>query len=99
MPLHCRHNAHMFYVIVADAGVRTRLLTVLKAGGINAVFHYVPLHSAPAGRRLGRASGSLDVTDDVSARLVRLPLWAGMTDADADSVVSAIRTALAKGHS
>ena len=57
---------------------RGDVISTLNQRGVNAVFHYVPLHSAPAGRRLGRASGPLPVTDDCSARLVRLPLWADM---------------------
>jgi dTDP-4-amino-4,6-dideoxygalactose transaminase len=98
-PAGCQHNGHIYYVLLPTAAARNAVLDSLRGAGIDAVFHYIPLHSAPAGRRLGRTSGPLDVTDDVSARLVRLPLWAGMTDADADSVVSAIRSALAKGHS
>jgi dTDP-4-amino-4,6-dideoxygalactose transaminase len=97
-PDDCHHNGHIYYVLLPTAAARDTVLDALRGAGIDAVFHYIPLHSAPAGRRLGRASGSLDVTDDVSARLVRLPLWSGMTDADADCVVSAIRTALAKGQ-
>jgi dTDP-4-amino-4,6-dideoxygalactose transaminase len=58
------------------------------------VFHYVPLHSSPAGQCFGRTHGSLDVTDDVSDRLVRLPLWIGMTPADVTRVVNAVSLAL-----
>ena len=56
------------------AAHRSEILADLNARGVNAVFHYVPLHSAPAGRRYGRAVGSMSVTDDCSARLIRLPL-------------------------
>jgi dTDP-4-amino-4,6-dideoxygalactose transaminase len=70
----------------------------MRAAGIDAVFHYVPLHSSPAGRRFGRASGALDVTSDMSARLIRLPLWCGMTDADIDCVVDAMRDAVARAN-
>ena len=56
------------------------MLDDLNASGVNAVFHYVPLHSSPAGRRFGRTAGSMHVTDECSARLIRLPLWVGMED-------------------
>ena len=66
VPGHCRHNAHMFYAIVSDRETRTRLLDDLNAAGVNAVFHYVPLHSSAAGRRFGRTSGDLPQTDSIS---------------------------------
>jgi dTDP-4-amino-4,6-dideoxygalactose transaminase len=94
VPLHCRHNAHMFYLLTRDLASRTRLLRGLNASGINSVFHYVPLHSSPAGQRLGRASGSLDCTDSVSDRLIRLPLWIGMTRSDVDRVVRTVEQEL-----
>jgi dTDP-4-amino-4,6-dideoxygalactose transaminase len=78
VPEHCRHNAHMFYAIVPDRETRTRLLETLNAAGINAVFHYVPLHASAAGRRFGRATGDLSQTDSLSGRIIRFPLWIGM---------------------
>jgi len=78
IPAGCRHNAHMYYLLVADLAERTALIAHLKAREVLAVFHYVPLHSAPAGRRYGRACGDLPVTGDLSDRLVRLPLWVGL---------------------
>lgn len=94
IPAHCQHNAHMFYVLVHDLGVRTRLLQALSQNGINAVFHYVPLHSSSAGVRFGRAHGSMANTDALSERLVRLPLWVGMEPSDVDRVVSIVDRAL-----
>jgi dTDP-4-amino-4,6-dideoxygalactose transaminase len=94
VPDHCRHNAHMFYAIVADAGTRTRLLAALNQGGINAVFHYVPLHSSPAGRDCSRTHGDLSRTDNLSARLIRFPLWIGMQRSDVDRIVSAVECEL-----
>jgi dTDP-4-amino-4,6-dideoxygalactose transaminase len=94
VPAHCEHNAHMFYVLVPDAATRTRLLRTLNDQGINAVFHYVPLHSSTVGRARGRTHGSLPHTDDVSSRLVRLPLWYGLECADVDRIVSAVEDAL-----
>jgi dTDP-4-amino-4,6-dideoxygalactose transaminase len=81
IPPGCRHNAHMYYIVLPDAGRRSRLIARLKARGIGAVFHYVPLHSSPAGRRYGRAAGRMDHTDSLSERLLRLPLWIGMDPA------------------
>jgi dTDP-4-amino-4,6-dideoxygalactose transaminase len=78
IPVDCRHNAHMYYLLVADLAERTALIAALKAQGILAVFHYVPLHSAPAGQRYGRTVGALPVTAGLSDRLVRLPLWVGL---------------------
>jgi dTDP-4-amino-4,6-dideoxygalactose transaminase len=78
VPAHCEHNAHMYYLLLPSLQERARFLNVLRDRGIGAVFHYIPLHSSPAGLRFGRAAGDLAVTDDVSERLVRLPLWVGM---------------------
>jgi dTDP-4-amino-4,6-dideoxygalactose transaminase len=75
VPEHCRHNAHMYYLLLDSLEARTRFIERLKRQGIAAVFHYVPLHSAPAGRRYGRTAGTMAVTDRASAGLVRLPLW------------------------
>lgn len=83
-------NGHIFWLLAPDAESRGRMLAHLNGQHINAVFHYVPLHSAPAGRRYGRTAGELAVTDDVSARLLRLPMYLGMTDADIARVVAAV---------
>ncbi|HZV04020.1 MAG TPA: dTDP-4-amino-4,6-dideoxygalactose transaminase [Gemmataceae bacterium] len=78
IPQHCRHNAHMYYLLLDGLSARTRFIRQLKEQDISAVFHYVPLHSAPAGQRYGRAYDSLSVTDRTSDSLVRLPLWLGI---------------------
>lgn len=80
IPAHCRHNAHMYYLLVDALDTRTRLLKYLAEREIHSVFHYVPLHSSPAGRRYGRAAGELPVTAAVSEQLVRLPLWVGLEE-------------------
>ena len=80
IPSSCEHNAHMYYLLLPDLASRTAFIEGLKARGVNAVFHYVPLHSSPAGQRYGRTHGALPVTDEVSARLVRLPLWIGLRE-------------------
>ncbi len=85
----------MYYLLMPDLEARTRFIASLKARGIGAVFHYIPLHSAPAGQRFGRSCGELSVTDQSSDRLVRLPLWAGL-EAHLDEVLeiadSAVRS-------
>ena len=83
-------NGHMFYVLLQDLATRTQLIAHLKARGIHSVFHYVPLHSSPAGRKFGRAAGPMTVTDDVSERLLRLPLYYGLTEDEVAGTVAAI---------
>ena len=88
VPAHCRHNAHMYYLLLPDLDTRTRFISTLKTAGIHCVFHYVPLHSAPAGVRYGRAEGALAVTDRTGECLVRLPLW--LPDMDQPRVIEAV---------
>ena len=94
VPPECTHNAHMYYVLLADLETRTAFIETLKQHGVGAVFHYIPLHSSPAGRRYGRQHGDMTVTDSVSDRLVRLPLWAGL-EPHMDTVLAAADAALA----
>ena len=79
VPKYCRHNGHMYYILLDPSIERQPVLDGLKAQGVHAVFHYVPLHTAPAGKKFCRVHGSLQKTEDLSARLIRLPLWYGMT--------------------
>jgi dTDP-4-amino-4,6-dideoxygalactose transaminase len=78
VPAACRHNAHMYYLLLPDLARRTRFIDKLRENQINAVFHYVPLHSSPAGSKYGRYPDSLPVTDSIAERLVRLPMWIGL---------------------
>jgi dTDP-4-amino-4,6-dideoxygalactose transaminase len=82
VPDDCEHNAHLFYLLLPERMNRRETLRMLNEQGVNAVSHYVPLHSAPAGVRFGRVSGSMTVTDASAEQLVRLPLWVGMTPGD-----------------
>lgn len=84
-------NGHMFYILLDSLITRSKLIAHLKAQGILPVFHYVPLHSAPAGKKHGRVSGSMRHTDELSERLLRLPLYYEMTEADITCVCAAIR--------
>jgi dTDP-4-amino-4,6-dideoxygalactose transaminase len=95
VPDHVTHNAHMYYLLLADAAARPAVLARLRDMGVYALFHYVPLHSAPAGERFGRTHGaSLPVTDDVSARLIRLPMHYGLDENDLDEVAAAVTEAV-----
>ncbi len=78
VPTECQPNHHLYYVVMPSLELRSELIARMKADGINAPFHYVPLHSSPAGLRFARTSGSMSHTDDLSARLVRLPLYPRM---------------------
>ena len=84
-------NGHMFYIITRSLEERTRLIDFLTGNGINAVFHYVPLHSSPAGKKYGRTGSAMNVTNDLSDRLLRLPLYYEMTEADVERVVASIK--------
>ncbi len=90
IPDYADHNAHLFYVLFENEKIRNHVLNALRGKDIHAVFHYVPLHSAPMGKKLGYVSGDLPITEDISGRLLRLPLYAGMKNEELDFVVSSI---------
>jgi len=78
IPDDCGHNAHMYYLLFPDGQGRSAFISAMKDAGVHTVFHYIPLHLSPAGKRFGRASGSLSVTCSLADRLVRLTLWVGI---------------------
>jgi dTDP-4-amino-4,6-dideoxygalactose transaminase len=80
VPSDCNHNAHMYYLILPDLDKRTAFIDALMKKGIGTVFHYVPLDSSPMGEKYGRKSGALTQTQQLSDRLVRLPLWLGLEE-------------------
>lgn len=90
----CAGNGHMFYLKLADIKQRTHVLKYLSERSIGAVFHYVPLHSAPAGKTYGRFSGNDDFTTQESEKLIRLPLWLGISDAEIAEVVKTVIEAI-----
>jgi dTDP-4-amino-4,6-dideoxygalactose transaminase len=90
IPTHCQHNGHMYYIILDDLSTRTNLIHYLKQHNINSVFHYVPLHSSPAGQRYGRFATELSNTDYLSDRLLRLPLFPTLTCEQVEFVVARI---------
>jgi dTDP-4-amino-4,6-dideoxygalactose transaminase len=89
-PGDCQHNAHMYYVLLAPDIDRQKVLAEFKRNEILSVFHYVPLHSSPAGVRYGRAHGELRVTLHQSERLIRLPLWVGLSAEQQHRVVEVL---------
>ena len=91
IPQHCASNFHMFYILVEDLQARTRLIEHLKRDGIHAVFHYVPLHTSPVGGSMGYRAGMLPVTEYCADRIVRLPLYAGLRDDEADRITESVR--------
>ncbi len=83
-------NGHIFYILLRSSDERERLIKHLKARSVAAIFHYVPLHSSPVGNRIGKIHGSMEVTDDVSARLLRLPLFYQMEAEEIEMVTKSI---------
>lgn len=92
IPEECTHNAHMFYVKLANLEERTAFIQCLKDEGVQATFHYIPLHSAPAGKKFGVFSGADEFTTQESERLVRLPLYYGLSRKDQDTVIHAVQS-------
>jgi dTDP-4-amino-4,6-dideoxygalactose transaminase len=94
IPSDCRHNGHMYYILLESLGKRSTLITKLNELGVNALFHYVPLHSSPAGRKFGRSPKALETTDATSDNLIRLPLWINLTDDIQDTIIKSVIGAL-----
>lgn len=90
VPEYAVHNAHMFYIKARDLEQRTRLISWLKEHGVMSVFHYIPLHSAPAGRRFGRFCGEDVYTTKESERLLRLPMFYNLREEDVDKVIRTV---------
>ena len=91
IPEGCSHNAHMFYLKCKDLEERTELINYAKENGVLMVFHYIPLHSAPAGKKYGRFNGEDVYTTKESERLVRLPLYYGLTEEDRNKVIEVVK--------
>lgn len=91
VPEGCVHNAHMFYIKTKNLEERSKLIAFLKENGIGAVFHYIPLHSSPAGQQFGRFHGEDKYTTKESERLLRLPMYYGLEKKDIEYVVSKIK--------
>jgi len=89
-PVTTEHNGHIFYILLDDQKTRNELMTYLKGRGILAPFHYIPLHSSPAGRKFGRYVGRMDNTNKVSSTLIRLPLFYDLKQSEIDFIVKSI---------
>lgn len=96
VPKHCDHNAHLYYVLLPEKINRQQVLQHLKSEGIGAVFHYIPLHSSPAGKKYARQNGDLSVTESLSERIIRLPLWAGITEEQQNEVCTVLHRGIAQ---
>jgi len=94
VPPHCDHNGHLYYVLLPAEFDRNAVLSRLKQAGIHAVFHYVPLHSSPGGQRFGRSHGELPLTTTLSERLIRLPLWVGLSEHQQQRICDTLRAIL-----
>jgi len=90
IPDGCRHNAHLYYILLESPEQRNRILAKCKEKGIGTVFHYIPLHNSPAGRKYGRVHGKMTYTENLSERLLRLPLWPKLTSDDQAEVLGMI---------
>jgi dTDP-4-amino-4,6-dideoxygalactose transaminase len=91
IPKYAHHNAHMFYILLRDLATRDWVMKSLKLQGILAVFHYIPLHSSPMGERLGYKAKELPITESLSDRLLRLPMYAGMTDEELNYILKTLK--------
>ncbi len=91
IPDYASHNAHLYYVLFNDSMIRDVVMGRLRDSGIQAIFHYIPLHSSPMGQRMGYRAEDLPVTEDVSRRLLRLPIYAGMTGEELEYVTSTLK--------
>jgi dTDP-4-amino-4,6-dideoxygalactose transaminase len=96
VPADCQHNGHMYYILLRSGDEREKVLEELKKSRIGAVFHYVPLHSSPAGKRFGRVHGDVSLTTSLSGRLVRLPMWIGLSETQQQRICEVLTGLLRK---
>ncbi|WP_132995758.1 dTDP-4-amino-4,6-dideoxygalactose transaminase [Sporanaerobacter acetigenes] len=86
----CKSNYHIFYMLLNNEFERNHLMNEMKIHGVETIFHYIPLHISPMGERLGYKKGQLKVTEDLSSRLLRLPMYPGLTDAEINYIIEMI---------
>jgi dTDP-4-amino-4,6-dideoxygalactose transaminase len=94
VPDYASHNAHLFYLLLPPTMPRAEVLADLNTRGVNAIFHYVPLHESAAGRRYGRVASHMDVSTSVSSRLIRLPIWIGLHPSEMEFVIASVAESL-----
>ena len=92
IPDYCEHNAHMYYLLFNSLEKRTNMINTLNQLGINTVFHYIPLHSSPAGKKFGRYQGDMAITNQISDTLLRLPIFYQITDEEIEKIIQQIIT-------
>ena len=91
IPENCKHNAHMYYILFKNLEIRTKFIDFLKQNDILSVFHYIPLHSSPAGQKFGKVSGKMTVTDRISDTLVRLPMFYELNNEQMEKIKSTVK--------
>lgn len=91
IPKECTPNYHIFFLLLSDEDTRDKLMDYLKSKGILAIFHYLPLHLSPMGRKMGYKNGDLPITEELSGRILRLPLYYDLTAGDQDFIISNIK--------
>lgn len=94
IPSECQHNGHMYYIMLDPSLDQSKIINQLKKKGIHSVFHYVPLHSSPAGKRFGRSQGDLNITNNCAERIIRLPLWKGITPSQQERTIEELKNAI-----
>ncbi len=94
IPEYTTHNAHMYYVILPNKDIRDNMITELKKRGIQSVFHYIPLHTAPMGEKYGYKAGDLPITEEYAGRLLRLPMYADISKSEVEYVIENLRECL-----
>lgn len=94
VPEYAEHNAHLYYILFRNSKMRDNVMNGLKTRGVHATFHYIPLHSSPMGLKLGYKAGDFPITENVSSRLLRLPVYAGMTPTELNYTVASLKEVL-----
>lgn len=94
IPKGCEHNGHMYYVLLSKKFNQRKVLDYFEKNGVSSLFHYIPLHLSPAGRKYGKVHGALEITSALSSRLIRLPLWVGLSKDQQDKVMDVLTEAV-----
>lgn len=96
VPFECKHNGHIYYVLLEPGVDRRIVLEEMKRNGVQALSHYVPLHSSPAGQRFGRVHGRMENTNQLSEQIIRLPIWVGMSESEQGRVINTLKSAISR---
>lgn len=94
IPEYSTHNAHMYYIFLTSKDIRDNMILKLREKGVQSVFHYIPLHISPMGERYGYKEGDLPITEEYAGRLLRLPMWADLTENEIETVIDAVKELL-----